>query len=271
MPTLCYNMAMSEENPRAENIRASLQHLQGTPSTQDSPTPTSDRTCWAHVSLAFFLIGCLLFALVFVRPGMLARWAYISWLISIGFGIAALVRIKRQRPRITGKTEAIIGITISAGAIVASPVLFIVLVIAVGMPWDYSHPESVIAMIEDNCDFTFPRTMESVKAADKFDDPPDPPYYLCKIRFATDPNGFAQLRQSLSELDHYSEVPPDEFAASYLMLYAEVDPNTVVHACSGQSKNKKMSLQAAFIVSEEPGKILVYIEGLGDPRFWKQR
>jgi len=61
-------------------------------------------------------------------------------------------------------------------------------------PYDESHPASIIKQIENDCNFTFPEKMESLRAGDTIAAGIDHPHVFV-LRFVTDQNGFVKLKQ----------------------------------------------------------------------------
>lgn len=101
-------------------------------------------------------------------------------------------------------------ILIVSSSLIALPFLivgpfFLVCLALRGNPYDQSQPASVKANLENNFGFKFPENMQAFKGAHGLGPGVHPKPYVCIVRFATDPNGLAQLRDSLSKAEGYSE------------------------------------------------------------------
>ena len=128
----------------------------------------------------------------------------------------------------TKKTKIVLGISaaILLVLILAAVSLFIFLhLLSYGFrtePYVESNPASILVKIEDSSVVRFPENIESLKAADRTSYGIDYPTYDFILRFRTDQDGLAQLRESLSQLYDYSEWTVDldqipEALATYLL------------------------------------------------------
>jgi len=157
-------------------------------------------------------------------------------------------------------------------------------------PYDESHPASILATVEDNSVVKFPENIESLKAADSTDRGIDAPFYIFILRFRTDQNGLAQLRESLSQLYEYVENDvkadqnPDAVVLTWRLKgkpgyvrtpewYSEL-PEGVVWTASGVGvdyygeggegkKGKFHSIRCTWVVLAESEEVVVFMEGEG--------
>jgi hypothetical protein len=243
------------------------------------------RTPWATVSIVLCAIGWVCAGLVVCHPFIelfydtrpVWRFSLLCWILSLISGIISLVRIKRARPVLKGKAEAIVGICLSVVPLILISTIAYVFYLALrGEPYDESHPASVIATIETNCKFKFPEKMESLKAADRIGGGVSPKPYLFIVSFTTDQNGFAQLRDSLSlqplRSEDYDTNDPrvSSLSKGTPQWYKAKMPKGIIYEGFLVSKNNMMRLSTFCVELPEPEKVAVYMEGFGDPRL-KQR
>ncbi len=155
-------------------------------------------------------------------------------------------------------------------------------------PYDESHPAAILALIEDNSGVKFPEKIESLKAGDKINRGAHSDYSFV-IRFKTDQEGLAQLRESLSQLDRYHgyDVKPDQKADDYDLRvwrenkltpewYREELPEGVVYTAWGegvnwyssvsrdQRKDKLHYIHCTCVTLAGSEKVVVYMGGTGD-------
>jgi hypothetical protein len=182
-------------------------------------------------------------------------------------------RGKAAKRILTTRTKVLLVLCSSTAAVlfcVGGP-LFLIRLALRGEPYDESAPASVIAKIENSCGFKFPENMGSLRAADGLGPGVHPKPYVCLVRFATDPNGLAQLQDSLSKLDDYSEqfpspAFPDYDPRNYSRTKApawyrgEIRQGIVYKACVWPSG---LLLLVVAVESEQGDKIDVYMEGVG--------
>jgi len=238
------------------------------------------RTAWATVSIVLCVIGWVCAGLVVCHPFIelfcdtrpVWRFSLLCWVLSLIFGIIALVRIKRARPILKGKAEAIVGICLSVVPLLLINTIAYVFYLALrGEPYDESHPALVIATIETNCNFKFPEKIESLKAADRIAGGVPPKPYVVIVSFTTDQNGFAQLRDSLSlqplRSENYNTNEPRAFSLSKgtPQWYKTKMPKGKIYEGSRYGKNNMM-LSTFCVELPESEKIAVYMEGWGDSR-----
>jgi hypothetical protein len=235
---------------------------------------------WANASLISSLVAYVLALLSFllgVGPALCC--AFPCWIASLVFGVVAFVEIRTKRPAFKGKRQAIIGICASAiPLIITIAIGWMVYSALRGEPYDESHPEVVISIIEKNCDIEFPAKMESLKAADRIAPGIDKPYHFV-VSFTTNMNNFAELKESISQLDSYFEERVERdpnigkyTPADFALLrdspewYKTEIPKCEIHESSGVSKNNKIRLRTIWIDLPESEKVVVYMEGWGDSR-----
>jgi UDP:flavonoid glycosyltransferase YjiC (YdhE family) len=149
-----------------------------------------------------------------------------------------------------------------------------------GEPYDESHQEVVISIIKENSDIVFPDKMESLKAADRIAPGVGPGYVCLIVRFETDKDGFTQLRDSLSKQDSYietldynsNEYIPFHFSTERdIPQWFKIDiAKDIIYYSFGITKNNAITLHTTCVRSEDPDKIVVYMEGLGDPSLRKE-
>ncbi|MHC4666176.1 MAG: hypothetical protein ACYS9T_09505 [Planctomycetota bacterium] len=230
------------------------------------------RTRWAIASLVSCVVGCVLFAFAFLFALTVAAayCSFVCWGLSVVCGAVALAKIRIKRPFFKGVPEAISGICVSGWAIIVlGGGSFLIYLALRGEPYDESAPASVIAKIENSCGFKFPENMGSLRAADGLGPGVPPKPYVCIVRFTTDRHGLAQLRDSLSKLDYYTE----EFSAAGYdprglsrmkapEWYKGEMTKGIVYRGSGWGGTGLILLTVA-VESKEGDKIDVYMEGVG--------
>ena len=244
-------------------------------------TNTPKQSTLANISLIFSLLAYILALLAFLlRMGPALCFAFPCWIISLVFGVLALLEIRTKRPAFKGRRQAIIGISFSAIPLIITIALSWMIYSAIrGEPYDESHPQLVIATIEKNCDFRFPEKMESLKAADRLAGGPDNPY-LFVIRFKTNMEGFAQLKDVLELQPHKdttSEVvngkdDPRIFSISKEtpLWYSARIPKGKTWEGFLVSSNNMMRLSTVCVELSESGKVDVYMRGFGDSSLRKE-
>lgn len=235
---------------------------------------------WATASLISSLLAYILALLSFLLGlGPALCCAFPCWIASLVFGIDALVEIRTKRPPFKGKRQAIIGICSSAIPLIITVAFIWMIYSAIrGEPYDEFHPEAVISIIEENCDIEFPAKMESLKAADRIAPGIDKPYHFV-VSFTTNMNNFAELKESISQLDSYFEKrverdpnvgknTPADFAVfrDSPEWYKTEIPKGEIHESFGVSKNNKIRLRTIWINLPESEKVVVYMEGWGSSR-----
>lgn len=257
---------------------------------ENTTTDVPKRTHWATASFVLSLAGWVCAALIYCDmfyellydSTPLFLCAPLCWAFALVFGIVALVAIRRKRPLYTGIVEAITGICASAIPLILIAAISILFYLALrGEPYQESDPASIIALIEDNSNINFPEKMQSLKAADRIAGPPDPPYVCLLVSFTTDQKGFTRLRDSLSKLDSYTEITDDynadEYNHVYFSSYKDIPQwfkidiaKDIIYHSFGKTKNNAITLYTTCVRSEDPDKIVVYMEGLGRPRLRKE-
>ncbi|MHC4113658.1 MAG: hypothetical protein ACYSWZ_24685 [Planctomycetota bacterium] len=151
-------------------------------------------------------------------------------------------------------------------------------------PYDESHPASILVTIEDNSVVKFPEKIESLKAADRTSRGIDSAHYNFILRFKTDQNGLAQLRESLSQLDRYIEddVKPDQRDYDFDLRisrknklfpewYSEELPEGVVYTSHGKgvvysgktAKGKFHYISCTCVTLAGSEEVVVFMEGVG--------
>jgi len=245
--------------------------------TENAPINTQKLTGWATASLISALLGfVLVFLSYLLGVGLALCCAFPCWIASLVFGIVALVEIRTKRPAFKGKRQAIIGICSSAIPLIITIVFSWIVYSAIrGEPYDESHPQLVLAIIEKNCEFRFPEKIESLKAADRLAGGLDNPY-LFIISFTTDRKGFAQLKDSLELQFHKDitlEVDNDEddrriFSSSKgtPQWYKTKIPKGKIWEGFLVSRNNMMRLNTVCVELSESEKVAVYMGGFGDSR-----
>lgn len=250
---------------------------------ENTTTDAPKRTHWATASFVLSLAGWVCAALIYCNmfyellydSTPLFLCAPLCWAFALVFGIVALVAIRRKRPLYTGTVEAITGICASAIPLVLITAISILFYLALrGEPYDESHPESVISIIEENGDIKFPAKMESLKAANGITPGVHPQYIRFIVRFITDQEGLAQLRDSLRKQGFYPETPDynsNDYDPVYLSTYKDTPKwfkidiaKGVIYDSFGNTKNNAIKLHTICVPSEDPDKIVVYMEGFGD-------
>jgi len=256
---------------------------------ENATTKRPTRNWWATASLVFGVVAWVLFGIAFLTPSLYGVFccAHLCWPISLVSGIIALVDIRKGRPAYRGKPEAILGVCLSGAVIVLYGTFFFLLYCALrGEPFDESDPASVVATIGKNCGFEFPEKMESLKAADRLAGGIDNPYFFV-VSFMTDQSGFAQLRDSLSQLGNWKEITDELSQKDYdTDDYDPRDWSCIEDApqwykmkiAKGRtyegflvSKNNRMRLFTFCVDLAEPNRIAVYMEGWGDPDLKKDQ
>jgi hypothetical protein len=243
--------------------------------TEAVTTNTPRQSTLANISLIFSLLAYILALLAFLlRIGPALCCALSCWIASLIFGILALVEIRTKRPAFKGRRQAIIGISSSAIPLIITIAFSWMIYLAIrGEPYQESDPASIIALIKENSNICFPENMQSLKALEKTASPPDPPYLLFSVSFETDQQGFTQLCDSLSKQDSYFEI--HDYNAINPIYYSsekdipqwfKIDTKDIIYRGFGTTKNNAISLNTTCVRSEDPEKIVVYIEGLGRPR-----
>lgn len=243
-------------------------------------TNTPKQSTWANVSLISSLLAYILALLSFLLGfGPAICFAFPCWIASLVFGVLALMEIRTKRPTFKGRRQAIIGICSSAIPLIITIAFGWMIYSEIrGEPYDESHPEAVISIIEENCDIEFPAKMESLKAADRIAPGIDKPYHFV-VSFTTNMNNFAELKESISQLDSYFEerverdpnvgkYTPADFAVfrdSPEWYKTEIPKGEILEG-SGVSKNNKIRLRTIWINLPESEKVVVYMEGWGDSR-----
>jgi hypothetical protein len=238
-------------------------------------TNTPKQSTLANISLIFSLLAYILALLAFLLGmGPALCFAFPCWIISLVFGVLALLEIRKKRPAFKGRRQSIIGISSSAIPLIITIALSWMIYSAVlGEPYQESDPASIIALIKENGNIYFPENMQSLKAAEKTASPPDPPYLLFLVSFETDQQGFTQLCDSLNKQDSYFEIhdynsinPIYYSSEKDIPQWFKIDTKDIIYRGFGKTKNNAISLNTTCVRSEDPDKIVVYIEGLGRPR-----
>lgn len=252
--------------------------------TETTTTNTPKDTSWATASLISSLLAYILALLSYLSGvGIPLCFAFPCWVASLIFGIVALVEIRTKHPAFKGKRQAIIGICSSAVPLIITIAFSWMIYLALrGEPYKESDPASVIALIEDNSNITFPENMQSLKAADRTASPPDPPYLCLLVSFETDQEGFTQFRDSLSKQDSYLERydynsikdSPVRFSTEKdILQWFKIDKaKNIIYNSFGKTRNNAITLYlyTTCVRSEDPDKIVVYMEGFGDPSLRKE-
>ncbi len=159
------------------------------------------------------------------------------------------------------------------------------------VPYDESHPASILATIENNSVVRLPKNMESFKAADRTDRGIDYAFYIFILRFKTDRDGLAQLRKSLSAMNRYWEGEVDSLqdpdVISTWRLRSEVkdgqvrtpewyrelpegevwtaEGEGVRHGSHGEQKDCKFyEISCTWVFLDESEEVVVYMEGTGE-------
>jgi hypothetical protein len=244
-------------------------------------TNTPKQSIWANVSLIPSLLAYILALLSFILDfGPAICFAFPCWFASLLFGAHALMEIRTKRTAFKGKRQAIIGIASSAIPLIITIALSWMIYSAIrGEPYDESHPQLVLATIEKNCDFRFPEKMESLKAADRLAGGPDNPYFFV-IRFKTNREGFAQLKDALELKPHKdttSEVVNDKDDPRFFSISKETPLWYSAKIPKGKtwegflvSSNNMMRLSTVCVELSESGKVDVYMGGFGDSSLRKE-
>ena len=249
--------------------------------TEATTTSTPKETLWATISLISSLLAYILALLSYLLgAGLALCCAFPCWIASLVFGIVALVEIRTKRPAFKGKRQAIIGICSSAiPLIITIAIGWMIYSVLLGEPYDESHPEVVISIIEDNSNIEFPAKMESLKAAERIAPGVGPGYVCLIVTFETDQEDYAQLRDSLSKQDSYLEIhdynsikySPVRFSTEKdIPQWFKIDiAKDIIYHSFGKTRNNAITLYTTCVRSEDPDKIVVYMEGLGRPRLRK--
>lgn len=250
--------------------------------TEATTTSTPKETLWATVSLISSLLAYVLALLSYLLGvGLALCCAFPCWIASLVFGIVALVEIRTKRPAFKGKRQAIIGICASAIPLIITIAIGWMIYSALrGEPYQESDPASVIALIQDNSNINFPENMQSLKAADRIAGPPDPPYVCLLVSFTTDQEDFTQFCDSLSKQDSYLEIHDyNSIKYSSVRFSTEKDipqwfkiniAKDIIYHSFGITRNNAITLYTTCVRSEDPDKIVVYMEGIGDPSLRKE-
>ena len=248
---------------------------------QEQKVQSPKRICLATASLIFgalvWVFGAIACFSGDVLPDLVAPLAFFCAFgcsgLSFAYGITSLDKIKCGNAAPRGKTQAIAGMACSAAGLIALGGLFVWMIYAGlrGEPYDQSQPVSVKANLENNFGFKFPENMQAFKGAHGLGPGVHPKANVCIVRFTTDPNGFAQLQDSLSESDDYTErlpfqnYDPRNYSRTKAPVWYKGKITEGIVYKAGVWCSAGLLLVVA-VESEQGDKIDVYMEATGGDR-----